>query len=146
MNNLDELVRATVKIVGQTTGTGFFVAPDHVATCEHVAGGVDDVVDVHCYAAVPEPAPGAAAYTLVPRKGTVVDVERFADVALIKIAVTGPADRWPTLFLADAVQTKHRAWDGYGFSDDLGVGAPTRGEVLLVLGSDHLGRASLHLS
>jgi S1-C subfamily serine protease len=145
MNDLDELVRATVKIVGKTTGTGFFVAPGYVVTCEHVAGDIGEVVAVHCYAAVARPIPGAANHTLVPRQGTVVDVEKVADVALIKVTPEGSADRWPTLRLADAVQTTHRTWDGYGFPEDIGAGTRTSGDVRLVDAVDRRGRAALQL-
>jgi hypothetical protein len=145
MTDVDELVRATVKIVGKTTGTGFFVVPEHVVTCKHVAGDVGAAVKVHCYAAVAEPAPGAATHTLVSHEGTVVDVGHLLDVALIKVTMEGPADRRPTLRLADAVQGTHRSWDGYGFPAELGVAVNTRGDVRLVATADRRGRASLQL-
>src|SRR5262245_47286775 len=100
MSDLDELVRATTRIVSPAaTGTGFFIAPGLIATCAHVAGANGDAVDVFCK-------DGRSL------RGTVLDRDDVADVALIRTdAGTGP-----NLPLEDATETYRRNdWIAYGF-------------------------------
>lgn len=143
MSDVDELVRATVKIVGKTTGTGFFVAPDHVVTCEHVAGAAGMTVTVHCYEAVAQPGPGESPHRLVARDGKVVAAEELADIALVKVMLA-EADRWPVLSLADAVASRHGTWDSYGFPTAVGP-VVTVGHVRNVAASDARRRAAIQL-
>lgn len=132
MSDLDRLVQATVKLRTDTqVGTGFFVAPDLIATCEHVTGGRGNAVRVEC-------ADGTAL------DGKVVEADPDADLALVEVAglVTYPA--LPLVTADDALLRSE--WLAYGFPAAAG-GAPvlTRGTLELVATQDRRQRPALQL-
>lgn len=132
MSDLDRLVQATVKLAtDHQVGTGFFVAPGLIATCEHVTGGAGNPVRVAC-------ADGAAL------DGVVVAADPDADLALVEVA---GSVSYPALPLAPADDALVRSeWFAYGFPAAAG-GAPvlTRGTVELVATHDRRERPALQL-
>ena len=132
MSDLDRLIQATVKLRTATqVGTGFFVAPDLIATCEHVTGGVGNAVAVEC-------SDGTAL------EGKVTEADAEADVALVEVA---GAAGYPALLLVTADDALLRSeWLAYGFPAAAG-GAPvlSRGTVELVATQDRRQRPAIQL-
>lgn len=132
MTDVQHLTEASVRIEAAAQhGSGFFVAPDLVVTCAHVAGAVGDAVKLHTFDG-----------TVLPAE--VREIDEAADVAVMR--VLAPC-AYPALPLDDAGdhQRGHN-WVAYGFPR-IARSAPVliEGQVRMIASHDAKGRAALQL-
>lgn len=129
---LEQLKAASARLVGpDSVGTGYLVAPQRIATCEHVIRSWGEG-RYQAYIGVDQ----------ISREAYVLGTDQDADCAIV--AFDEPVDAEP-LRLADSLKRK-AVWDGYGYpAVAKKAGLPIDGEVLDPDTEDDRGRRSILL-